>query len=69
MKDIITGLIRHALTAAGGGLVAHGLVSTGQVETISGAILAIIGVVWSVIVKKVSEKNTTAGSVLNELSK
>lgn len=46
--DIILGLIRHALTAGGGILVAKGYVDSGGVETVVGAAITLIGALWSV---------------------
>lgn len=50
--DIILGLIRHALTAGGGVLVAKGYLDAGGAETVVGAIITLIGAVWSVWDKK-----------------
>jgi hypothetical protein len=47
MNPNLTSLIRHALTAAGGFLVAKGLASTEQVTEIVGALVTLIGVGWS----------------------
>ena len=52
MRKILTGLIRHALTAAGGGLVADGSLSGSDLEATIGAILTIVGVVASVLSKR-----------------
>ena len=54
MPDAISGLIRHFLTTAGGGLVAAGYLTSEQWATIAGALAVIIGVVWSVISKRIS---------------
>lgn len=48
MNPIYTGLLRHLLTTAGGWLVAQGKMDPGDVETLTGAALAIVGVAWSV---------------------
>lgn len=52
MKDSILGFIRHILTFGGGFLVQDGLIDASQVETVTGAIITLVGVVWSVIDKK-----------------
>jgi hypothetical protein len=52
MPDIIAGIIRHLLTAAGGALVAGGYLTSDQWTTIAGALAIIVGVVWSVISKR-----------------
>jgi hypothetical protein len=45
MPDVISGIIRHVLTAAGGALVAGGYLTSDQWTTIAGALVLIIGVV------------------------
>ncbi len=60
MESIFAGLVRHALTAVGGGLITQGVVTSGDVEIISGAIIAIGGVVWSAISKWRANKKTAA---------
>lgn len=43
----VLGMMRHALTIAGGFLVAQGLLSDGALTEIVGGILAATGAVWS----------------------
>lgn len=50
--DITLGLVRHLLTTAGGVLVTKGLLTTATLDSTVGAVLTIIGVVWSVFAKK-----------------
>jgi hypothetical protein len=45
-------LARHALTVAGGGLVAKGVISASMLEPTVGAVLTLGGVLWSYIQKK-----------------
>ncbi len=52
MTPMILGLARHLLTAAGGALVAKGYVDAGTAETAVGALVALIGVGWSVWEKR-----------------
>ena len=52
MKDQILGLIRHALTFAGGIIVAKGLVDDVLFQEILGGIMTLVGGVWSVTSKK-----------------
>jgi hypothetical protein len=47
MNPNLLSLIRHGLTAAGGFLVAKGLASADQVGELAGAIVTLIGLVWS----------------------
>lgn len=46
-KDI-EGVLRHALTFAGGALSLNGTMSDGQLDLAVGAIVTLIGVAWSV---------------------
>lgn len=52
--DEVQGLFRHALTSGGGALVAHGVIGGGDVEPIVGALVTLIGVVWSVVSKRLA---------------
>jgi hypothetical protein len=51
-KEQILGLVRHILTFAGGVVVAKGLIEDTQVSELVGAIIALVGSVWSVLSKK-----------------
>ena len=48
MNPNIASLIRHALTAAGGFLVAKGVASTEQITELVGALLSLASVGWSI---------------------
>ena len=48
----VMGIARHLLTIAGGFLVAQGTIDAAGVETLIGAGVAIVGVVWSIWDKK-----------------
>lgn len=52
MKDQLLGLIRHALTFVGGALVAKGLVDDIAFQEILGAVMTLVGTVWSILSKK-----------------
>lgn len=52
MREAILGVVRHGLTAAGGGLVTSGVLDAAAAQTAVGAIVALIGVIWSVIEKR-----------------
>lgn len=52
MQAVIAGLIRHAITAIGGGLVTSGTLSDSDLQAVIGAVLTIFGVVWSIIQKR-----------------
>jgi len=49
---MLMGIVRHVLTALGGGLVASGDLDPQSLEVAIGGAMAIIGVVWSVLAKK-----------------
>lgn len=51
-KDKILGIVRHVLTFGGGYLAASGKLEPGEVETIVGAVITLIGAVWSFTAKK-----------------
>ena len=52
MKDILLGLLRHALTLGGGVLIEQGLASQADTTAILGGIAALVGVVASILNKK-----------------
>jgi hypothetical protein len=47
----VLGIVRHILTFGGGILVTKGLLDEGMVSEISGAVITLIGAVWSIIEK------------------
>lgn len=51
-KEQIFGLIRHGLTALGGALVAKGIIDEAGLTEAVGALVTLIGVVWSAADKK-----------------
>lgn len=50
-KEQLLGLVRHALTFVGGLLIMNGLVSETMISELSGAILTLVGGIWSVVNK------------------
>jgi hypothetical protein len=50
--DVILGIVRHLLTTFGGVLVTKGITDATHLEAAVGGIIAIIGVVWSVVKNK-----------------
>lgn len=50
-KEQVLGVVRHGLTFLGGLLVTKGLMDTGMVEEVMGAVITLVGAVWSVVVK------------------
>ena len=52
-KDtVLNGFLRHVLTAGGGALVTRGVVTSGELEMVVGAIITLAGVIWSAMAKK-----------------
>jgi hypothetical protein len=47
----VLGIVRHILTFGGGILVAKGLLDEGMVAEISGAVITLIGAIWSIVEK------------------
>jgi hypothetical protein len=52
MSPMWMGILRHALTTAGGALVANGTISDGELQTGVGAVIAIVGLAWSIWEKR-----------------
>ncbi len=52
VKEIVFGLVRHVLTAAGVYFVNEGQLEMTQAETLVGAVMTIAGVAWSIWQKK-----------------
>jgi hypothetical protein len=50
--ETILGVVRHVLTFGGGFLASKGVLEAAQVETAVGALVTIIGLVWSVLAKR-----------------
>lgn len=48
MLQVILGVLRHLLTAGGGALATNGLIGSSDVELGVGAVLTLVGLVWSV---------------------
>jgi hypothetical protein len=52
VKEQVLGLIRHALTFAGGLLIAKGLISESVSFDIIGGVMTLVGSIWSILSKK-----------------
>ena len=50
-KEQIFGLVRHALTIIGGGMVAKGYLAEDGLDEVYGAAMALFGVIWSYAAK------------------
>ena len=51
-KEELLGIVRHVLTFVGGIIVTNGLVDQSAMAELSGAVLTIVGIVWSVMNKR-----------------
>ena len=51
-NEILLGFVRHLLTTAGGALVTKGLMTAPTLDTGVGAVITILGIVWSILSKK-----------------
>ena len=52
MNEQVSSVIRTVIKTAGGGLVGTGLVTSGELEILAGAVAIIVGLVWSWAVKR-----------------
>jgi hypothetical protein len=50
-QEQVLGIVRHILTFGGGILVTKGLLDEGMVTEISGAVITLIGAIWSIVEK------------------
>lgn len=50
-KETILGMVRHALTFGGGALASKGLTDDAQSAELVGALMTVIGIVWSIVDK------------------
>ena len=51
-KEQVMGIIRHGLTFVGGILLTKGITDEATFTEISGAVLTLVGAIWSVTSKK-----------------
>lgn len=51
-KEQVLGIVRHGLTFLGGLLVTKGLIEESMLQEVLGAVVTLIGGVWSIMVKK-----------------
>lgn len=58
MNEKVLGIIRHALTFAGGVLVTNGIIDDALFTELFGAAMTLIGGVWSVISKNTETTET-----------
>lgn len=51
-RDTTLGILRHFLTIAGGSLATNGTVSADEMQQAIGAILTLVGIIWSILEKR-----------------
>ncbi|MEI6165997.1 MAG: hypothetical protein WCS52_02275 [bacterium] len=66
-NKVVLGLIRHMLTIGGGFFINQGVMDNNEQETAIAAIITLIGVAWSVLVK-MSAKQKAEGSEIQSKS-
>jgi hypothetical protein len=49
---VLNGIVRHILTAAGGAMVARGSLAESELELAVGAVITLVGILWSAIAKR-----------------
>jgi hypothetical protein len=50
-KEQVLGIVRHILTFAGGVLVAKGIATEALSQELIGAVITLIGGIWSIVAK------------------
>lgn len=50
-REQVLGVVRHALTFVGGIMISKGLLDESTLAELSGSIVTLIGIVWSIIEK------------------
>jgi hypothetical protein len=51
-KEELLGIVRHGLTFLGGIIITGGLIDSGLWAELSGGVLTLAGVIWSIIDKR-----------------
>ena len=54
-QERVLGVVRHILTFAGGYAVAKGYIDEANIEAVIGAVITVVGTVWSILAKKKSD--------------
>lgn len=60
MVSIVSGLARHAMVALGAVLISKNYITPGDMNTLTGAIMTVIGIVWSVGTKAIPDSSFQA---------
>jgi hypothetical protein len=51
-QEQVLGIFRHGLTFVGGILITKGLIDEAMVSEITGSVISLVGLIWSVVSKK-----------------
>jgi len=51
-KEELLGIVRHGLTFVGGLVITGGLIDSGLYAELTGGVLSIAGVIWSILDKR-----------------
>ena len=62
MNDTISGIARHLLTTGGGALVTKGVVTATTLDQGIGALMTLVGIIWSVVSKKKTDAPASTDS-------
>lgn len=54
-QSVILGVVRHVLTFGGGFLTSNGMATEDDISAAVGAVVVLVGVVWSIVQKKKPE--------------
>lgn len=66
-KERILGILRHVLTFVGGIVVAKGWLDDATFVELAGAVVSLVGALWSVFSKKPAETTTPTTTVAASL--
>lgn len=64
LKQMVMGFLRHAITVGAGSLVASGVISQSQLETLVGGVLVTVAIGWSLWDKR---KTVALNNAKNEI--
>jgi hypothetical protein len=63
MNPVFLGLVRHLLTLGAGFLASRGVIASSETEVMVGTGIGLVGIIWSIIDKKKTEKKLRAEPV------
>lgn len=63
MNPVFLALVRHLLTLGAGFLASRGVIASSETEVMVGTGIGLVGIIWSIIDKKKTEKKLRAEPV------